>query len=193
MIKKITFLWVVLCLFACNKRAVMLPQVSGSNLQKEITDYSTIYIFFDEHTGLAQLNKNNLITSTHWVFNIDKRLSLFEVGKEIVALQEKKNSPSLHKNPDSRNFFSVADMTEKKLKLLEFTKTQFSLHSKENQKPENALNTEALKNLSENIENKQNNPIETISVQGNVSFQDFIVFLQSIQEKGIFLREININ
>lgn len=181
----------IICFFsACNKRAVMLPQVSGSNLQKEITDYSTIYIFFDENTGLAELNKNNLITSTHWVFNVDKRLSLFEVGKHIVALQEKKNTPSLHKNPDSRNFFSVADMTEQKLKLLEFTKTQFSLFSKENQSVGSALSSEALKKISDDIEN---NPIEVISVQGSVSFQEFVVFLQAIQEKGIFLKEININ
>ncbi|MDO5106371.1 hypothetical protein [Capnocytophaga sp.] len=187
--KKIILFLLLLPLLACNKRAVMLPQVSGSNLQKEITDYSTIYIFFDEQTRQAQLNRNNLITSTHWVFNVDKRLSLFEVGKQLVDLQEKKNSPSLHKNPDSRNFFSVADMTEQQLKLLEFTKTQFALTPKGSKSVQKGLSADELKMFSA----AATLAIETVSISGAVSFQDFIVFLQAIQEKGIFLKQIHIN
>ncbi|MDO4229715.1 MAG: hypothetical protein Q4C98_07870 [Capnocytophaga sp.] len=192
--KKITFFFVILFVFfSCNKRYVQLPQVSGTNLLKEIQDYSMVYIFFDEATQTAELNKNNLITSTHWVFNVDKRLSLAQAGAKIVALQKKKDAPNIHKNPNSRNFFSVADMTEKKLRFLEFTKTQFSFVSEGNQLPENVLNTDELKHFSNQVKNDKNSIPKIISVEGSVSFQDFILFLQKIQEEGVFFEKIIIN
>ncbi|MDO4781643.1 MAG: hypothetical protein Q4A09_00320 [Capnocytophaga felis] len=187
--KKITLIIFILFLISCNKRDVWLPQVHQCNLMAEINDYSVIYIFFDETTQKADLNKNNLITSTHWVFNIDRRLSLTEVGKNIVELQEKKDAPNIHKNPDSRNFFSVADMNDKKLKFLEFTKTHFSL-SKDKNNTDNILKEKDLSNFYDNIKNKKINMSDTISISGNVSFQDFIVFLQKIQDEGIFFKNI---
>lgn len=187
--KKIVLTIFVLLLISCNKRDVWLPQVHQCNLMTEINDYSVIYVFFDEATQKADLNKNNLITSTHWVFNIDRRLSLIEAGKNIVELQEKKDAPNIHKNPDSRNFFSVADMGDKKLKFLEFTKTNFSL-SEEKQNTNNILKEKDLKDFSESIKNKKMNFPDTISLSGDISFQNFIVFLQKIQDEGIFFKNI---
>lgn len=192
--KKIAFFFVILFVFACNKRDVQLPQVSGTNLLKEIQDYSLVYIFFDEATQAAELNKNNLITSTHWVFNVDRRLSLAQAGAKIIELQKKKDAPNIHKNPDSRNFFSVADMIEKKLKLLEFTKTHFYFATEENQSAENnVLNADELHFFSSQIREVKNNIPKIISIEGSVSFQDFILFLQKIQEEGIFFEKIIIN
>lgn len=187
--KKIIFSILTIVLISCNKRDVWLPQVHQCNLMTEINDYSVIYLFFNETSQKAELNKNNLITSTHWVFNIDRRLSLTEAGKNIVELQEKKDAPNIHKNPDSRNFFSVADMGDKKLKFLEFTKTHFSL-SKETQNTDNILNKNDLITLSNNIKRNKNNIADTIFISGNISFQDFIVFLQKIQDEGVFLKNI---
>ncbi|MFK8269594.1 hypothetical protein [Capnocytophaga stomatis] len=187
--KKITLIILTLFLISCNKRDVWLPQVHQCNLMTEINDYSVIYVFFDETTQKADLNRNNLITSTHWVFNIDRRLSLTEAGKNIVELQEKKDAPNIHKNPDSRNFFSVADMGDKKLKFLEFTKTHFYM-SKEKSDTDNILKKKDLSDFSDNIKNKKSDVPDTISVSGDISFQDFIVFLQKIQDEGIFFKNI---
>lgn len=184
------FLMFLTCiaLFSCDKKEVALPQISGINLLTQMNDYSVIYIFYDEKTQQSELNTNNLISSTHWVFNIDKRLSLSEVGKNVAQLQEKKAKPNLHSNPDSRNFFSVADMQVQQLKFLEFTKTRFFVSYQEDET--NLVNIENPNGFIAQIKEKHVNSVETISVKGDVSFQDFLVFLQKIQEEGIFIKRI---
>lgn len=184
------FLMFLTCiaLFSCDKKEVALPQISGINLLTQMNDYSVIYIFYDEKTQQSELNTNNLISSTHWVFNIDKRLSLSEVGKNVAQLQEKKAKPNLHSNPDSRNFFSVADMQAQQLKFLEFTKTRFFVSYQEDET--NLVNIENPNGFIAQIKEKDVNSVETISVKGDVSFQNFLVFLQKIQEEGIFIKRI---
>ncbi len=51
-------------------------------------------MFFDlknEKDTLVEVNKKNSISSTNWVFNIDKRLPLKLVIPEVMKLQEKKS------------------------------------------------------------------------------------------------------
>lgn len=176
-------------LFSCSKKNVQLPQLQGVSLSTEVKDYSAIYIFFDEKTQKAELNKNSLISTTNWVFNIDKRLIIKQVAEEIVILQEKRKNPSFHDNPHARNYFSVADMTAQKFKFLDFTKTEF-LIATGSQLSENVLDTTNFTTFLETIKNKNVHSPETIFLSGNVTFQDFIIFLQKVQQEGIFIKKI---
>lgn len=114
---------------ACTKTQVQLPQVEQT-VEQTVEDYSEIFIFFDESNLQAQLNKNNLITSTNWVFHIDKRNTLANAGYYIEQMQfQKKNPQSPHSNPNSQNYFSVAQgQTQKALGFINFTQTEFKAY-----------------------------------------------------------------
>lgn len=191
--KKNLFFVIALVVFSCGKREVLLPQVSESKLQTEVNDYSAIYIFFDEVTQKAELNKNNLISTTNWIFNVDRRLTLGDVVPKIIDLQQKRKKSSFHNNPNAQNFFSVADMSDKKLKFLEFTKIEFLQNFETKQLSDEILTAENLNSLSKNIENRKTNISEMIFLEKDILFQDFILFLQKIQEEKIVLQKININ
>lgn len=188
---RLIILILALLLWSCNERSVQLPQLSQAQLPTEVTDYSPIYIFFNENSGLADLNRKNMISTTHWVFNIDKRLPLSEVGKTMLIMQKKRATMSFHSNPDAKNYFTIADMHDHKYKFLEFTTTQFEVIT-EIQNQDKILEISDLKNIKHLIETLKANPSETISMDGSISFQDFVVFLQKIQEVGLFFKTITI-
>lgn len=171
-----------LCLVQCAQREVQLPQVSGV-LQSEMIDYSAIYIFFNEQTRAAELNANGLITSTHWVFHIDKRLTLGEAAEKIIKMQEKKEKPGMHNNPNSRNFFSVADMENKQLRFVDFTKQRFYMQA------ETTNDWPQLFDLA-NGETNFESFSDAVGVGASMSFQDFVVLLHKTQEKGLFFTKI---
>lgn len=123
---------------ACgNKKEVLLPK-SDTSVIKDIRDISLVYFFFKEENKdtLAEINKQNLIGSTHWVFNIDKRLSLSKVIPEIQVFQTKRKAEGLHKNYDAQDYYSYADSIGKNLAFLNFTKIQYK-----QEKPKSEINT----------------------------------------------------
>lgn len=189
--KKIVFFLLSIFLFSCGGKNVQLPQLQGVSLSTEVKDYSAIYIFFDEKTQKAELNKNSLISTTNWIFNVDKRLIIKQVSEKIIHLQEKRKKTSFHSNTEARNYFSVADMTDQKLKFLDFTKTEFFIATK-SQVSENVLDTTNFNTFLETIKNKSMNSPESIFISGNITFQDFIVFLQKVQKEGVFIKKIYI-
>ena len=72
---------------SCNsEKKILLSQISGSEIL-EIVDYSPIYFFFDtkDRDTLIEVNKNNLISTTNWVFNIDNKSSAVS-KKDILDL-----------------------------------------------------------------------------------------------------------
>ena len=186
----------------CNKKNVQLPQVEKVEVD-DMHDYSEVFIFFDEKEKTSELNRNNLISSTHWVFHIDKRCSLYEVGKNIIFLQEKKANPfNPHYNPDSHNFFSIAQMKEKKLGFIDFTEFNFTEFQKNDTINPNDIafvckNEIQINNKKINLESlniSENNSYIWI-FDGNLSFQDFITIFHKISylitNKEIFiLKEI---
>ena len=113
-------------LFACGEKEVKLPQAELS-VMKDIEDHSPIYMFFDlknEKDTLVEVNKKNSISSTNWVFNIDKRLPLKLVIPEVMKLQEKKANSS-HAREGSINVFIYSDSVAKNLAFFPFTEVQF--------------------------------------------------------------------
>ncbi len=112
-------------LYSCKKEDVLLPQ-AGVSVIKTIEDHSPIYMFYeanDEDT-LVEVNAKNSISTTNWIFNIDKRLSLGLLIPEIKALQAKKKRSS-HKNDEAMNVFSYSDSITKSLAFLPFTDVQY--------------------------------------------------------------------
>ncbi|WP_194768316.1 hypothetical protein [Tamlana sp. I1] len=112
--------------FSCgNKKVVELPEIDYSEISK-INDVSPGYLFYDEtQKDSVELNRKNLIVSTNWLINVDKRLTLNQVIPHIKFLQEKKNNSS-HKNENARNYYTCNNTSEKQLGFIEFTEVVYT-------------------------------------------------------------------
>ncbi|WP_339896183.1 hypothetical protein [uncultured Algibacter sp.] len=108
-------------LFSCgNEKALLLPEISHSEIS-EIQDVSHAYLFYDEtQKDSVELNRKNLISTTNWLINVDKRLTLKQAIPHIKYLQDKKNNSS-HKNKEAKNYFTCNDISRKNLGFIEFT------------------------------------------------------------------------
>jgi hypothetical protein len=115
-------------LFSCgNKEDILLPK-SDVTIVSDVKDHSPIYIFFRTKgkDTLAAVNRNNSISSTNWILNIDKRLPLRLVIPEVMKLQEKKRN-SAHKSDKAENYYSYADSIGKNMAFLPFTKVYYKM------------------------------------------------------------------
>lgn len=112
----------ILLTFSCvQEKTVLLPEIVEADVT-EVLDVSPIYIFYDEtKKDSIDLNKNNIISTTNWLVNVDKRLTLGQVIPEIIALQDKKRNAEIHKNENSKNFYTCNDTSIKNLGFLDFT------------------------------------------------------------------------
>jgi hypothetical protein len=110
-----------------NKEDILLPK-SNVTMVSDVKDHSPIYIFFKTKgkDTLAEVNRNNSISSTNGIFNIDKRLPLRLVIPEVMKLQEKKRN-SVHKNEAAENYYSYADSIGKNMAFLPFTKVYYKM------------------------------------------------------------------
>ncbi len=128
--KYLSLLFILVFLFSCNKKDVLLPKANVS-IVKDVQDHSPIYIFFkiEGKDTIAEVNRKNSIISTNWIFNIDKRLPLKLVIPEVLKLQEKKRGDSAHKNEKAENYYSYADSIGKNLAFLPFTKVFYKMES----------------------------------------------------------------
>src|SRR6187402_3468243 len=129
MMKIYLFGIVLLMCFSCgNKEDILLPK-ANKTIVKEVVDLSPIYIFFrvKGKDTLAEVNRNNSISTTNWVLNIDKRLPLQLVIPEVIKLQAKKRGDSAHKIQVAKNYYSYADSVGKNLAFLPFTKVSYKM------------------------------------------------------------------
>jgi len=119
----------ILCLsifiISCGKDKVLqLPEISYSEIS-EINDVSAAYLFYDESLpDSLELNRRNLISSTNWLINVDKRLALKQAIPTIKFLQEKKQK-SEHKKENTKNYFTCNDSSKKDLGFIEFTPIEY--------------------------------------------------------------------
>ncbi len=109
----------------CWKENVLLPK-SNATIVKDLQDISPVYLFFrtDGKDTLVEVNRRNTISTTNWIFNIDKRLPLRLVIPEIIKLQIKRKN-GMHENPAAGNYYSYADSIGKNLAFLPFTKVNY--------------------------------------------------------------------
>lgn len=116
-------------LFSCGeKQSVQLPK-SNVTIVEKVNDLTPVYIFFktEGNDTIANVNRKNIIISTNWVFNIDKRLSLKLVIPEVIKLQEKKRRDSDYKNELAQNYYTYMDSVKKNLAFISFEKVYYKL------------------------------------------------------------------
>ena len=109
------FLILPFIIFSCTKQTVKIPTLSVKGLQ-EIHNHSQVWFFFDikNNDTIANLNRKNTISTTHWIFNIDNRLPLKAIIPSIIKLQYK-HANGMHSKKGMHNYFSYADTISDKL------------------------------------------------------------------------------
>jgi len=107
---------------SCSKgKIVQLPEINHSEIST-ISDVSPAYLFYDEKKpDSIELNRKNLISTTNWLVNVDKRLTLNQAIPKIMFLQEKKRNAGMHKNENAKNYFTCNDTSIKNLGFIDFT------------------------------------------------------------------------
>lgn len=118
------FLLTLMC--SCGKdKIIQLPKIEQSNIT-EITDVSAAYLFYDETMpDSVKLNRKNLISTTNWLVNVDKRLTLEQALPKIIFIQNKKRNSEIHKNENAKNFYTCNDISIKNLGFIDFTDTHY--------------------------------------------------------------------
>jgi len=122
---------IFLIFFACKKKEVQLPIIDIPGIS-EIQNHSSIWVFMKNQNGnsVADLNKNNKILNTHWIYNIDRRLHMKEVVPVLIEMQKNKNKDSMHKKGGMNSYFSYADTKSSSISLLLFPQTNFITDAK---------------------------------------------------------------
>ncbi|MEO1033379.1 MAG: hypothetical protein AAFX55_18470 [Bacteroidota bacterium] len=126
-ISKLCFILVlnILVLGCNNERVLELPEIKNTDIT-EVLDVSPAYIFYDETQPDSTLfNRKNLIGTTNWLVNVDKRLTLRQAIPHIQYLQEKRKKKSMHKNEGAKNYFTCNDKSIGNLGFIEFTNVDF--------------------------------------------------------------------
>ena len=131
------YLLIILMCFSCNnERVLQLPEIENAEIT-EILDVSPAYIFYDEtQPDSTLLNRKNLIGTTNWLVNVDKRLTLRQAMPHIIFLQDKKRNAEVHKNENAKNYFTCNDTSISNLGFLEFTEIFYHFNETK-EKPKN--------------------------------------------------------
>lgn len=183
-----------------SEKTIELPEIKQATIT-EVIDVSAGYLFYDEtKPDSIELNRKNLISTTNWLVNVDKRLSLNQAVPKIQFIQDKKRNSS-HKNEAAKNYFTCHDLSQNNLGFIEFTDVHYYLDEKPNAEIEIII--EAL----DKITIKKNNdvdiffktnfktlekdlasiyPHETISVtlsfKKSMTFQQYITIKSKLEE-----------
>jgi len=202
MLKKIGFTGLItLFLWSCNsEKVIQLPEIQHAKIT-EILDVSPAYIFYNEtQPDSVELNRKNLIISTNWLFNVDKRLTLEQAIPKIKFLQDKKRNAKMHKNEAAKNYYTCNDSSIKNLGFIEFTDVNYveEINSENNYIITiNSLNDiivqhqdlklsevnidhliiQLEKNFNKNVENT----VLTLHLNKQLKFQDYITVKNRLQ------------
>jgi len=118
--KKLVLLVIPFIIFSCSKREIKIPTLTEQGIQ-EIQNHSQVWMFLSvkNNDTIADVNRKNTISTTHWIYNIDKNLALKAIIPSIVKLQNKHKN-SFHSEEGMHDYFSYSDTLSKKLSFLEF-------------------------------------------------------------------------
>ncbi|WP_417557192.1 hypothetical protein [Mesoflavibacter zeaxanthinifaciens] len=202
MLKKIGFIGLItLFLWSCgNEKVIQLPEVQHAKIT-EILDVSPAYIFYNEtQPDSVELNRKNLIISTNWLFNVDKRLTLEQAIPKIKFLQDKKRNAKMHKNEAAKNYYTCNDTSIKNLGFIDFTDVNYveEINSENNNIITiNSLNDIAIHHndvklsevdiddliiqLENNFSNNEENTVLTLHLNKQLKFQDYITVKNKLQ------------
>lgn len=146
--KFIIYSLILFLFFSCvDDKIIILPNIAHSKIT-EINDVSAAYLFYDEtQPDSIELNRKNLIITTNWLVNVDKRLTLRQAIPKIIFIQNKKRNAEMHKNEDAKNYFSCNDSSIKNLGFIEFTDIVYHEEDSQVYLNKNKNNTNQLINI----------------------------------------------
>jgi len=127
MIQKYTlFFLIIIALFGCAKKSVELPEIPVAG-ETEIQNHSQIWVFldYDQQKINAKVNKNNTITTTHWIINMDKRIPMNEIVPVLEMIKAKREKKSIHSAEGMKNYLSYSNTKDKKISLYNVDETHF--------------------------------------------------------------------
>ncbi|WP_456375948.1 hypothetical protein [Lutibacter sp.] len=127
--KKLIILLFSITLFSCAKKEIKIPTLAVKGIQ-EVHNHSQVWMFLavENNDTIANVNRKNTISTTHWLFNIDKRLPLKAIIPSILKLQYK-HANSIHSKEGMHNYFSFSDTISKKLSFYKFDGVTFKTDS----------------------------------------------------------------
>ncbi|MBC2845523.1 hypothetical protein [Winogradskyella flava] len=173
--KPYAYLLLILLIFNCNnERVLQLPEIENADIT-EVLDVSPAYIFYDETEPDSTLfNRKNLIGTTNWLVNVDKRLTLQQAIPHIQYLQNKRKKESMHKNEEAKNYFTCNDTSIGNLGFLEFTDIIYNDDKKEFLDKQNLclMTIDSLSNISFSTSIDLN--IQFSKENFNYAYNDFI-------------------
>ena len=123
---KIVIAFLLITLVSRSKKEVKIPIIALDG-EEEVTNNSQIWMFSKEKNGkkLIKVNEKNRISTTHWLFNIDKGLPIKEVLPEAVRLRIKHNEKSPHNTGGMNNYFSYVNSLNNKWSFYHFDSIQY--------------------------------------------------------------------
>ncbi|WP_111706496.1 hypothetical protein [Lutibacter citreus] len=127
--KKIILLSIIVIAVSCSKKEIKIPTLGVKGIQ-EVYDHSQVWMFFETNKTdtIANINRKNTISSTNWIYNIDKNLPLKTIIPSIIKLKYK-HANGIHSKKGKHDYFSYSDTISKKLSFIEFDKLTFKTDS----------------------------------------------------------------
>jgi hypothetical protein len=128
--KRVIFLMLISFItFSCSKKEIKIPVIAATGIQ-EVLDHSQVWIFSEDINGeiTADINRKNTISSTNWIYNIDRNLPLYTFVNSLSTLQEK-HSGSIHSKKGKHDYFSYSDAESEKLSFITFTEVTYKTDS----------------------------------------------------------------
>jgi len=120
--KQLTVALFLIVLFSCGKeKSIKLPEIEKSKTT-DIKNVSSTYFFYNKtKPDSLELDQKNLIKSTNWLINVDKRLTLKQAIPSIIKLQNKKLNAKMTKNEKTRNYYTCNHTSIKNSGFIDFT------------------------------------------------------------------------
>jgi len=169
--KRILFLIIIsIFTFSCSKKEIKIPVIAATGIQ-EVFDHSQIWIFLEKKGDdiSANVNRKNTISSTNWIYNIDRNLPLHTFVNKLSKLQEK-HSGSIHSKEGKQDYFSYSDSESQTLSFITFDEVIY--------KTDSLLSKYYIKENSDNYINYNNinltfNPNNILINDGKFEKEDF--------------------
>jgi hypothetical protein len=182
--KKLILILLIFLMLGCAKKELKIPTLAEKGIQ-ELQNHSQVWLFFEVKNSdtIAVVNRKNTISTTHWIYNIDKRLPLKAIIPSIVNLQDK-HANSMHSEKGMFDYFSYSDTISKKLSFLKFDGVTFETIDK---LPQNFVEENAAKNQNyQNIQlvfNQNSILINTVETDKS-NFKNELTTLLKLSSEG---------
>ena len=201
--KHLLSILVFLLLFSCgNDKVLQLPEINYTEIT-EVLDVSPAYLFYNEtEPDSIEMNRKNLIGTTNWLVNVDKRLTLKQAIPKITFLQNKKRDAKMHKNESAKNYYTCHYKKINNIGFIEFTDVYYHDESiedyltKQNIKDFHVINlaSDSIFIKGKSIKLEELKPLDSInskiflSFDKSMSFQKYISYkeqLTKINSEGL--------